>query len=419
MDSKLRRTAILSCMAVILLVSYMVLRANREDGGGNSASGRHPSSQATERPAADSGQINGQIGNDLSAFLRDDTFFDPETDPVIEAIKNNASRVSLAVTSVEKDLRIRIVDTAGALVTGENFLVELADLGQYEDQDGDGVIYIGGLPAGEYSVRLLPAEGYHVPENGVKTRVKDKVEYLAIEDIFLLMEPEADINARVEDVVVKDALTDADGTEIKTLQEVPGAKVGIDVSKNNGEIDWKRVKDAGAEFAIIRVGYRGAVTGCLVEDPCFAENMRGAAANGIPAGVYFSTQAVNEVEAVEEASAVLRLIQEYRLDYPVFLDTESAGVNGRADALDAGTRALVCEAFCRTVENAGYDAGVYGSGHWYEDRLQMDGLQDYNIWLAEYRSVPRYESSYHMWQYTSKGVIDGISGNVNMNICYL
>lgn len=418
MDSKLRRTAILSSMAVILLVSILVLNANNENLGGNSAPGGQQSSQATE-PPTNSGVINGQIGNNLSAFLQDNTFFDQETDPVLEAIKNNTNRLSLVVTSVEKDLRVQIVDSEGVPVAGESFLVELGDHGEYEDLDRDGIIYIEGLAAGEYFVKLQPIEGYRVPENEFKVRVKGRVEYHAIEDISLLIRTEEDIDAGTEDVPVTDALKDADVTEIQELQKVSGAKTGIDVSKWNGEIDWRQVSDAGVEFAIIRAGYRGAATGSLVEDPYFAQNMRGAAANGIAVGVYFSTQAVSEVEAVEEASAVLRLIREYKLDYPVFVDTESAGENGRADALDAEARASLCHAFCRTVENAGYDAGVYGSRYWYTNRLKMDGLQDHYIWLAEYRGIPQYKGYYHMWQYTSRGTVDGISGNVNLSVSYM
>ena len=147
--------------------------------------------------------------------------------------------------------------------------------------------------------------------------------------------------------------------------------------------------------------------------------MKGAKASGMPVGVYFFTQAVNEVEAVEEASAVLQLIREYQLDYPVFIDTEGAGGSGRADNLDVETRTLVCEAFCRTIENAGYHAGVYASRNWYNNMLYADRLDSqYCVWLAEYRSVPLYQGYYQLWQYTSKGKIDGISGNVDMNISY-
>ena len=140
---------------------------------------------------------------------------------------------------------------------------------------------------------------------------------------------------------------------------------------------------------------------------------------GVKVGVYFFTQAVNEVEAVEEASMVLELTREYSLDYPIFIDTEGAGGNGRADGLTVEERTLVCDAFCRTVENAGGEAGVYASRNWYYNRVDVSRLERYYIWLAEYRSAPLYDGYYHMWQYTSKGDIDGIEGNVDMNISYM
>lgn len=427
MDSKLRRMAILSSMAMILLVSLLVLYINRPEGsGGNqkppAGGDASPSEEQAQSPEQekDTGTAPGQIGDDLSAFLRDQTFFDQEVNPVLEAAKENAMRLSLMVISVEKDLRIQIVDSQGNLVTGESFFVKLDGLGEYKDLDKDGIIYIGDLTAGEYSVELMPVEGYRVPVNETRVRVKDKVEYVAIDDISLLIKTEEEIDAEAEDTAVADALEDADKTEIKKFQKsTANAKVGIDVSKWNGAIDWDRVKNAGAEFAIIRAGYRGSVTGSLVEDPYFNINMRGAAVSGVPVGVYFFTQAVNEVEAVEEASAVLELIRDYKLDYPVFIDTEGAGGNGRADGLDVETRTLVCEAFCRTITNAGYDAGVYGSRNWYNNNLHANQLENYCIWLAEYRSAPLYQGYYHMWQYTSKGSIDGIEGNVDMNVSYL
>lgn len=420
MDSKLRRMAIMASMAVILLVSVLVIYMNSEKDKPVSRPGNVVDIPAeTEEDEAAGAVANGQIGNDLSAFLDDPAFFDEEINPVLEAAKNNANRLSLITTSVEKDLRIQIVNRDGAPVTGESFYVKLEGLGEYKDLDKDGIIYIGDLDAGEYYVELLPIDGYSVPITETKIRVKDKVEYLAIEDISLLIKTEAEIDAENEDTGVQDALDDADKSEIKKLQATSGAqKIGIDVSKWNGEIDWDKVKNAGVEFAIVRAGYRGSSTGSLVEDPYFHANMKAAAASGVPTGVYFFTQAVNEVEAVEEASAVLKLISEYKLEYPIYIDTEGAGGNGRADGLDVETRTLVCEAFCRTIANAGYESGVYASRNWLNNNLKTERLEQYQIWLAEYRSVPLYQGYYQMWQYTSKGKIDGIEGNVDLNICY-
>ncbi len=161
MDSRLRRMAILSCMVVIGLVSALVLYLNKPQEGtgqGISQQGQEAEPGGEANPQGE-GRPKGQIGNDLSAFLRDDSFFDQEVNPVLEAARDNASRLSLVVTSVEKDLRIQVVDAQGELVTGQSFFVELEGLGEYKDLDKDGVIYIGGLAAGEDYVELLPIEG--------------------------------------------------------------------------------------------------------------------------------------------------------------------------------------------------------------------------------------------------------------------
>ncbi|MBR1930493.1 MAG: glycoside hydrolase family 25 protein [Lachnospiraceae bacterium] len=429
MDSKLRRSAVLASLAIVLLLLLIVLLLNSQEvhsGGrtGQSTQAAQDGSamqmqtgQQEAKPETDTAR--GQIGNDLSAFMKDNTFFDEDVNPVLEAAKDNSNRLSLIMTSVEKDLRIQIVDTQGIPVEGESFYVSLEGKGEYKDLDKDGIIYIGDLEAGEYYVELLPIAGYRVPVNETRIRVKDRVEYLAIEDISLLIKTEEEIDAEGEDTAVWDANEDADKTEIKRLQTASGnRRIGIDVSKWNGDIDWDKVKRSGVEYAIVRAGYRGSKTGAIVEDPYFRANMRGAAASDVLTGVYFFTQATNEVEAVEEASAVLQLIADFKLDYPIYIDTEGAGGNGRADRLDVETRTQVSEAFCRTIENAGYQAGVYASRHWYNNNLETRRLEKYSIWLAEYRSVPLYQGYYKMWQYTSKGSVDGIVGNVDIDISY-
>lgn len=192
---------------------------------------------------------------------------------------------------------------------------------------------------------------------------------------------------------------------------------GIDVSKWNGSIDWNSVKSSGASYAIIRCGYRGSTTGALITDPKFAANIAGANAAGIKVGVYFFTQAVNEKEAVEEASMVLDLVKKYKISYPIFLDVESSG--GRADGIDKGTRTAVCKAFCATIQNSGYTAGVYANKTWFTSKIDAGALGSYKIWLAQYAAKPSYGGRYNMWQYSSKGSVPGISGNVDLNLSYL
>ena len=192
---------------------------------------------------------------------------------------------------------------------------------------------------------------------------------------------------------------------------------GIDVSKWNGAIDWKKVKNEGIDFAIIRCGYRGSSAGALIEDPTFRTNIKGAQAAGIKVGVYFFTQAVNEVEAVEEASMVINLCKGYGLSFPVYLDVE--GSNGRGDSISTAQRTANIKAFCGTIQNAGYKAGVYANKTWFTSKINTAQLTNYKIWLAQYAANVTYNATrYDMWQYTSKGKVSGISGNVDMNTWY-
>ena len=196
------------------------------------------------------------------------------------------------------------------------------------------------------------------------------------------------------------------------------ADLGIDVSKWNGTIDWNAVKNSGVTFAIIRCGYRGSSTGALIEDPTFRTNIAGAKKAGLKVGVYFFTQAVNEVEAVEEASMVLGLISGQGLTYPVFMDVEAAN-GGRANGLDINTRTAVIKAFCQTLQNSGVKAGVYANKTWLSEKMNVGALSSFKIWLAQYAAAPTYTGGYQMWQYSSKGAVSGIKGNVDMDISYL
>lgn len=193
--------------------------------------------------------------------------------------------------------------------------------------------------------------------------------------------------------------------------------MGIDVSKWNGNIDWNAVKNSGVSYVIIRSGYRGSSEGKLIVDPKFESNIKGATSVGLKVGIYFFSQAVDEIEAVEEASMVLGQIKDYKISYPVFLDVEASG--GRGDKIDLATRTAVCKAFCQTIQNAGYTAGVYSNKTWLEGKLDASSLSSYKIWLAQYAAAPTYKGRYDLWQYRSTGSVSGVSGNVDMNISYL
>jgi len=195
--------------------------------------------------------------------------------------------------------------------------------------------------------------------------------------------------------------------------------LGIDVSKYQPSINWSSVKASGVNYVIIRCGYRGASTGVLIEDPYFKSHIKGAKAAGLKVGVYFFTTALTEAEAVEEASMVAYLCQGYGIDYPVFMDCESssrAGYNG----MSASQRTAIIKAFCNTIRSAGYTPGVYANKTWLTSYMNVGELSGFKIWLAQYNTAgPTYTGRYDLWQYTSKGSVNGISGNVDMNQSYL
>jgi GH25 family lysozyme M1 (1,4-beta-N-acetylmuramidase) len=198
---------------------------------------------------------------------------------------------------------------------------------------------------------------------------------------------------------------------------VRSGTIGIDVSKYQTGIDWKRVKNAGINFVMIRCGYRGYGSGVLVEDPMYKSHITGAKAAGLRVGVYFFSQAINEAEAVEEASMAVSLAKKYGINMPIAIDSEYAnGGRGRADGLSKSARTAVTKAFCDTVKSAGYTPMVYASKSWFSNHLSVSQLSGYRIWVAHYAEKCGYTGTYHIWQNTDKGKVDGVPGNVDMNI---
>lgn len=196
---------------------------------------------------------------------------------------------------------------------------------------------------------------------------------------------------------------------------------GIDVSTYNGTIDWTAVKNSGISFVIIRCGFRGYTKGGLIYDSKYKSYIQGATAAGLKVGLYFFSQAKNEAEAVEEASLCVNLAQGNTISYPIFIDSEYANGSrtGRADGLDKATRTAVCRAFCETIKSAGYTPGVYASKSWLNDKLDAGQLSSYKIWLAHYTGQTDYTGKYDLWQHTAKGSVNGIKGNVDLDISYL
>lgn len=186
---------------------------------------------------------------------------------------------------------------------------------------------------------------------------------------------------------------------------------GIDVSEHNGEIDWKKVKAAGVQFAIIRAGY-GRYD--KQKDVRFEENYAGAKAAGLHVGAYHYSYAKTAEQAKAEAQTMLAWLKGKSFDYPIVYDIEDAS----QASLGKSVISDMIRAFCSTIEAAGYYAMVYANKNWQETRIDDDCKARYDVWLAQWTSKPTYAGNYGIWQYTSDGAVDGIAGMVDMNIAY-
>jgi len=197
--------------------------------------------------------------------------------------------------------------------------------------------------------------------------------------------------------------------------------LGIDVSKFQGKIDWKKVKESGIEFAIIRLGFRGyGDEGNIVLDSSFEENAKQAEKAGIKIGIYFFSQAITEAEAIEEANYVLDKIKDKNITYPVCFDLEKIKYDtARTDNLTSEQITKMTLAFCRQIENAGYTPIVYGNAKTFTTRMQLEELNNYQKWYADYQKTPLYPYEFSFWQYTETGNVKGINGNVDINLQFV
>lgn len=194
---------------------------------------------------------------------------------------------------------------------------------------------------------------------------------------------------------------------------------GIDVSRFQGEIDWEQVKTDGVEFAFIRVGNRGYGSGKIVDDEQFEANIKGANAAGIKAGVYFFSQAVTEEEVLEEAHYVLEKIAPYRIDCPVVFDVEKvADSSARMNALTVEERTRFIKLFCDTIMEAGYRPMIYCNLEMAAMMVELGELESYEKWFAYYNPDFYFPYDYKVWQYSEKGTVAGIDGEVDLNISF-
>ena len=242
-----------------------------------------------------------------------------------------------------------------------------------------------------------------------------------------------------EDAIEEDKedpqVNNTSGEEIDVSQimisdnETKDITYGIDVAKWQGIIEWSKVKEAGIDFAIIRVGYRTLDDGVIVEDAYAKYNLQEAKANGIKIGIYFFSTAINEQEAEEEAEWVANYIAPYPITYPVVYNCEGfTNPKNRQYELSKEARTDNAIAFLDTISQKGYTPMFYAAKSELENSQQWDTKEltkKYKIWVAQYvntfdmeNSISSYSGKHAMWQYTSNGKIEGIDASVDLNVAY-
>lgn len=202
-------------------------------------------------------------------------------------------------------------------------------------------------------------------------------------------------------------------TEITTTAStIPPFCNGIDVSQYQSNIDWQAVKDSGVDFVIIRAGYGKELHQV---DPTFYSNIEGAQAVGIDVGIYWYSYADNSETARREAEVCYELIKDYSFEYPIYFDIEEP----KHSNMSIAQTSVIVDTFCSEMENRGYYVGVYSYANFLQSHIYRSVLEKYDVWVAQYSdSLTAYNGHYGVWQYSSTGQVNGISGNVDMNYCY-
>lgn len=205
-----------------------------------------------------------------------------------------------------------------------------------------------------------------------------------------------------------------DFSEIKTRYAGGNAKFGIDISQHQGDINYQKVKDAGVEFAYIRVGRGGGIGNDPVLDKKFVDNINGFQKVGIPVGVYFFSYAINNEEVTKDAKWVVNQLKDYKIDLEVVYDYED-WTDYQEYKLSFYHLTEVANTFNNYMKKNGYEGMIYSSKYYLE---KVWFKQDYPVWLAHYTGQTDYQGTYKVWQLTESGKVPGITGAVDLDIRY-
>jgi len=198
--------------------------------------------------------------------------------------------------------------------------------------------------------------------------------------------------------------------------------VGVDISKHTGKVYFPSIKAAGVDYVMIRLGSRGYSTGQITLDENFKENIEGAMEAQLDIGIYFYSQAISQDEAIQEVNFVVQNLEPYRahVKYPVafnmgFVSNDKSRIEG----LSREDKTAVTTSFMEGIKAAGYVPMIYGDKEWLIKEVDLSKLQDYDVWLSQEQDIPDYPYRYAMWQYNTDGVVNGIDGGADLNICFI
>lgn len=190
----------------------------------------------------------------------------------------------------------------------------------------------------------------------------------------------------------------------------------IDISTHQKNVDYAKVKADGIVGVLLRVGHTGYAKQTMHKDELFEKHYAGFTKVGLPIGVYWFSRANTVAMAIKEAQLTLEFMLGKEIKLPVYFDTEDTYYQSKTSKVQLTE---IAKAYCRIIADAGYTAGIYASKHWLDNRLDMKQLEElYEVWVAQYASVCTYKRKYQIWQYTSSGIVKGISGKVDVNYVY-
>lgn len=197
---------------------------------------------------------------------------------------------------------------------------------------------------------------------------------------------------------------------------------GVDISKDEDYVDFVKLKKAGAEFVMLRVGQRGYQTGTISLDDYFTDNLKRATDAGLNVGLYFLSSAISTDEAKEEAKFVIDSVGDKKISYPIVFRMQTGnGDATRMDSLSKNDRSMIARAFLNDIKASGYIPMIYADKEWFIKKVDLSKLiSDFDIWYTEVdEDLPSFPYKYSMWQYESEGYIDGIAGPVMFDVCFL